>query len=153
MTRRERGFTVIELLIYLSIATIGLSAALSLYHAGRFAGRAAEESFAASRAVSAVLFRLGGDLRDAERVVPREGGPGALVFRPGGDVVVWFDRTGSGGEIHRKVLGPDGAERGHEVVARGITSLAVAADGPLVTARAAAGRESREVVVRCRHAR
>ena len=153
MRQREAGTTLLDLIVYLSLASIGLSAALSLYHAERFSSRAAEDAFAANRAVSAVLYRLGEDLRDAERVVPREGGPGALVFRADGSVVVWFDRGGSKGELHRKVLASDGAVREHEVVARAVTGLAVAEEGALFTARAAAGNEAREITVRCRHAR
>ena len=151
MRLRESGHTLIELIVYLGLVSVGLSVGLTLYGTERLTSRNQEEVHRDAAAASAILHELAADLRIADRVVPREGAPGVLVFRKDGTVAAWFDRRGRPGEIHRKVLGKRDAAPGR-VVGRGVTTLTVDVTGPLVTARVTVGNQVRSITVRMRHA-
>ncbi|MHC4469503.1 MAG: PulJ/GspJ family protein [Planctomycetota bacterium] len=150
--RSQRGQTLLELLVYLGIASVGISIGLSLYGAERLTSREQHETFRRSAAASAVLHELAEDLRRAVRVAPRGEGPGVLVFWEDGTVAAWFDRSSRPGEIHRKVF-RNSLPESDRVVARGVDALGVEVTGQLATARIAAGDEERTITVRMRHAR
>ncbi|HXG62032.1 MAG TPA: prepilin-type N-terminal cleavage/methylation domain-containing protein [Planctomycetota bacterium] len=65
--RRPRGFTLLELLLALSISAVVLGAAYALFRAGRSLSSRAEALAEISQAARAVLRRLEGDLRAAVR--------------------------------------------------------------------------------------
>ena len=146
---RNRGHTLMELMIYMALGGIGLSAGLSMYGADKLTSRRQEVVFRDSGAVAETLHVLAGDLRNADRVVPRRQGPGALVFLADGGVAVWFDRPGEPGVLYRRTVRGD-AVGPPKVVARGVTDLAVDTDNGLFGARARAGAQDRAITVRRR---
>ncbi len=147
--RSERGFTLLELITYLSLASIGLSAGYTLWASSELANRRHTEAFNRHAAVAATLYAAADDLRDSVRIAPRASGPGGLIFMRDGRVIVYYDRVDDPGALYRKVV------RGVEgelprVVARGVSGLAFTAGEGVLTARAEAGDESRAISVRRR---
>ena len=152
MRVRERGQTLLELIVYMGLASVGISVGLTLYGTERMTCRNQERVHRDAAAASISLHELAQDLRLAVRVVPREGSPGVLVFFKDGKVAAWFDRRGRPGEIHRRILekGVPGPDR---VVARGVSRLDVEVSGALATATLLAGSQERSITVRMRHAK
>ncbi len=147
--RAERGFTLLELITYLALASVGMCAGYTLWASSELTSRRHSEAFARYSAVSAALYSAADDLRDSVRVAPRAEGPGGVIFKSSGEMVVYYDRPDSPGALYRKVL------RGGEgelprVVARGITALTFETEKSILTARATAGAESRAISVRRR---
>ena len=147
--RTERGFTLIELITYLSLSSVGLFIGYTLWASSELSSRRHTEAFSRHAAVAATLNSAANDLRDSVRVAPRGSGPGGVIFLRDGRVVVYYDRADSPGALFRKVVrGGDGELP--RVVARGVTALTFTADDGVLTARAAAGQESRAISVRRR---
>ncbi len=147
--RAERGFTLLELITYLSLASVGMCTGYTLWASSELTNRRHSEAFARTSAVSAVLFSAADDLRDSVRVAPRAEGPGGVIFKSNGDVVVYYDRSDTPGALYRKVVrGGDGESP--RVVARGVTALTFETRESILTARATAGAESRAISVRRR---
>ena len=126
---RQAGTTLMELLVYMGLASIGLSVAYTLWGSERLTSRRHMEEFERSATASKVLFDLGQDLRRAERVVPRDDGAGVLVFFPDGRVAAWFDRETEPGVLYRKEGRPGGEFPRAEPFARKIDDLVVTAEG------------------------
>ena len=147
---RESGYTLIELILYLGVGGVGVFLAFTLWGSERMTSREQEQAMRASAAISETLSVLADDLRDAERAVPRQSGPGAVVFFPAGSAAVWYDRPREPGVLYRKLVRPGGTGDRERVVSRRIERLAIECDGRLVTARAVSGRQERAITVRRR---
>jgi prepilin-type N-terminal cleavage/methylation domain-containing protein len=146
---RQRGFTLIELITYLSLASVGMCTGYTLWATSELTNRRHTEAFNRHSAVAAVLSLAADDLRDSVRVAPRAEGPGGVIFKSSGEVVVYYDRPDTPGALYRKVV-RGGAGEQPRVVARGITALAFESEDSILTARATAGAESRAISVRRR---
>jgi type II secretory pathway component PulJ len=149
--REQRGYTLLELITYLSLASVGLFTGYTVWGADQLTSRRHTEAFRRYTAVSATLDAVADDLRKAVRVAPRSEGPGGLIFQRDGAVVAWYDRADTPGALYRKEIKVSGkGGRNPKVIARGITGLVLRSEGKLVTATATAGEESREITVRRR---
>ena len=148
--RREGGYTLIDLCLYMGVGGVGVFLALALWGSERMTSAEQDRAVRASAAISETLTVLAEDLRKAERAIPRESGPGAVVLLPDGSAVVWYDRPREPGVLYRKVVDAGGDARREQVVSRRIRDLTVESDGRLVTARAASGNQERSLTVRRR---
>jgi hypothetical protein len=147
--RSERGFTVLELITYLSLASIGMFSGYTLWASSQLTNQRHTDAFNRHAAVAATLNVAADDLRDSVRIAPRGSGPGGLIFMRDGRVIVYYDRADTPGALYRKVVRGGEGEL-PKVVARGITGLTFTTGDGVLTARAAAGDESRAISVRRR---
>ena len=150
--RRTAGFTLLDLIGYMGIAIVGVSAAITMQGAELQLARTQQGAFRDSAAAAEALHVLADDLRDSTRVAARHAGPGLVAFQEDGTIAIWFDREAEPGVLYRKLVVPGEPPTRGRVIARGVQDLTVEQDEAtqLLTAKIEAGAETRTLTVRRR---
>ena len=126
---RQSGFSLLELLVSMTLMLLGLALAAQLLLESRrtfaLAGRAAQEPV-----VGHAVPRLTADIQASSGAEAAAGGALRLTGHPAG--TVRWERRGE--SLLRTVIAPDGTVRSHRPVLRRVTAWSWSGSGGLVTA-------------------